>query len=204
MVSTLSRNSIARTCANCPFWQPSDRTPNVGRCCQFDQITLGNEPASDTCEIEIAGFADTMQPALELGLVDRALPPSYHWEGATLFGLIQTDRAVWDVSVQHPYRKFLGRIELSVSGWIVTNVDRQPHNDGVRHPSYTEAAKALLKLARNPVERANGGRLSQWTAGLAVAAIAIATLAPGAIATEQGSTQTTQSEQPSLYRGSGR
>jgi hypothetical protein len=84
-------------------------------------------------------------------LVDRALPPSYHWEGATLFGLIQTDRAVWDVSVQHPYRKFLGRIELSVSGWIVTNVDRQPHNDGVRHPSYTEAAKALLKLARNPV-----------------------------------------------------
>ena len=204
MVSTLSRNSIARTCANCPFWQPSDRTPNVGRCCQFDQITLGNEPASDTCEIEIAGFADTMQPALELGLVDRALPPSYHWEGATLFGLIQTDRAVWDVSVQSPYRKFLGRIELSVSGWIVTNVDRQPHNDGVRHPSYTEAANALLKLARNPVDRANSGRLGQWAAVATVAVMAIATLAPGAMATEQNSTQSTQSDAPSLYRGSGR
>jgi hypothetical protein len=136
--------------------------------------------------------------------VDSALPPSYQWEnGERLFGFIQTERSVWDVSVQAPYRKFLGQIELSDSGWNVISINRQPYQSGVHHRNYTDAANALLHLAHNPVDQA-GGRFGQRAVGVMVAVIAITTLAPGAIATEQGSAQTTQSEQPSLYRGSGR
>ena len=70
-----------------------------------------------------------------------------------------------------PIASFWGRSELSVSSWIVTNVDRKPHH-GVWRPSYTKAANVLLKLARNLIDRASDGRLDQWAGGVIGAVIA--------------------------------
>ncbi|MDX2215492.1 MAG: hypothetical protein SFY66_19670 [Oculatellaceae cyanobacterium bins.114] len=60
------------------------------------------------------------------------------------------DRPVWDVSVTFPVARFLGKIEHARSGWKIVSVNRQPHADMVSHPSYEEAAIALLDLCRKP------------------------------------------------------
>jgi|GEM_PF-4546160 len=37
------------TCSDCPNWQPSPRTNNVGLCSQYDQRTFGHDKAGPNC-----------------------------------------------------------------------------------------------------------------------------------------------------------
>lgn len=52
-----------KTCAQCPFWQASDRTPGVGRCNQFDESTIDWEIPGDLCIVLFWNFAQTPEPA---------------------------------------------------------------------------------------------------------------------------------------------
>ena len=46
---TATKPQQQTTCLDCPIWQPSPRTNNVGRCPHYDQRTFGHDKAGDNC-----------------------------------------------------------------------------------------------------------------------------------------------------------
>ncbi|MBD1995258.1 hypothetical protein H6G00_01260 [Leptolyngbya sp. FACHB-541] len=55
-----------QNCSQCPFWQESNRTPNVGYCPLYDQTTLGHDLPSDLCLLKFWEFAQSPVPACNL------------------------------------------------------------------------------------------------------------------------------------------
>lgn len=168
-----------KTCADCPLWQNSDRTPNCGNCAYSEQTTLGHEPASEDCWYALSALAELDRPTAELG---------FRFNPIDRYGCVFE---VWQ------RKRYLGRIErLYDATWLVSRVDNKPHSDGVRYVDRDEAATALRSL----VFRANALSLRpssvfhdcDWAmmaiASLGAVAIGMLSFVPSALA----------------YRGSGR
>jgi hypothetical protein len=81
--------------------------------------------------------------------IDLVLRGRQYWEnnGLSFQFIRQTNRPIWDISIQVPFRKFLGQIEFA-DGWLIINVDRQPYTDSTHYLTYQAAAQALLALTR--------------------------------------------------------
>lgn len=172
MVSTPNRH-----CAQCPDFHASDRIPNAN--------------LADSLQLAAALTAATYDESVPAALCDRLPPHQVTYDGATI-QYICTDRnrathsraatsdRAWDVSIQAPYRRLLGQIELAPDrgGWIVINVDRTPFSDGKVYASYFEATIALRRLASNPIDRAgkSGRHLRVISAVLGGAIVASALL----------------------------
>ena len=187
MVSALSRQlpDAPTQCGDCPFFfEGAD--PKFGDCTKFNCEVRCDEASSFDCKCAYWDLAESDRPAHEAAF-DAALPGNgktysdVSHEGRS-FRFVRDDRSVWNVSIQQPYRKLLGRIELASDGWRVINVARCPHSNRARYTSFVEAAEALLKLNRNPIDRANGVRLNQFVVVGLMAAIGFLSFAPDAIA----------------------
>lgn len=57
-----------QSCATCPMWTESERTPNVGCCSLYDYKTLGHETPVDLCIVEFWQIANSSTPAKDLVL----------------------------------------------------------------------------------------------------------------------------------------
>lgn len=93
--------------------------------------------------------------------------PSSVWEAQGLaFQFIQIDcdsPNLYDVSIQSPFRRFLGRIEFNTvqEVWIVSYVERQPHSSRDIFVSWQDATEHLNSLVN---ERRRTARIAELRA----------------------------------------
>jgi hypothetical protein len=156
----------------------------------------------------------TAQTALletvSLASIDRSLPAdgktyaACKTEQDQWFYFVRDAVDAWDVSIQLPYRRFLGKVKLSDRGWQIISIAREPYDGQVFYPSYQEAACCLLRLSLDPMvdNRTSGRAMTMATGIVSIGLFCLSLLPLSAFATTPPPQQNTDA--PSLYRGSGR